>query len=60
MFATCAICGVHYGTGRHFKDLTEGDIHKALRVGHPFSAFLDDLNTDVFLSIGGFATSLIV
>ncbi|KAF2786271.1 hypothetical protein K505DRAFT_380377, partial [Melanomma pulvis-pyrius CBS 109.77] len=31
MFAVCAIAGVHYGTGRHFEDLTEEGIYKALR-----------------------------
>ncbi|CAG5179638.1 uncharacterized protein ALTATR162_LOCUS9386 [Alternaria atra] len=31
MFATCAIAGVHYGTGRHFKDLSPEGIYKALR-----------------------------
>ncbi|KAK7178563.1 integral membrane protein [Paraphaeosphaeria sporulosa] len=31
MFATCAIAGVHHGTGRHFKDLSPEGIYKALR-----------------------------
>ncbi|KAL6705466.1 hypothetical protein ACN47E_006731 [Coniothyrium glycines] len=31
MFATCSISGVHYGTGRHFKDLEPVNIMKALR-----------------------------
>ncbi|KAF2682069.1 hypothetical protein K458DRAFT_370612 [Lentithecium fluviatile CBS 122367] len=31
MFATCAIGGIHYGTGRHAKDLTEESMYKALR-----------------------------
>lgn len=31
MFATCAIAGVHYGTGRHFKDLTPEGIFVAMR-----------------------------
>jgi hypothetical protein len=39
MFATCAICGIRYGTGRHFKDLTEGDILKAMRVGYYLSPY---------------------
>ncbi|KAJ8116936.1 hypothetical protein OPT61_g1757 [Boeremia exigua] len=31
MFATCAIGGVHYGTGRHMKDLSNDGIVKAMR-----------------------------
>jgi len=31
MFATCAIGGVHYGTGRHASDLTYEQSYKALR-----------------------------
>ena len=32
MFATCAIAGIHYGTGRHFSDLTHNEIYMAMRV----------------------------
>ena len=32
MFATCAIGGVHYGTGRHFIDLSTSEIFMAMRV----------------------------
>lgn len=35
MFATCAIGGIHYGTGRHMWDLSNEGIFKALRVS-PF------------------------
>jgi hypothetical protein len=31
MFATCAIAGIHYGTGRHASDLTYEQSYKALR-----------------------------
>lgn len=31
MFATCAIGGVHYGTGRYFKELNDEEIYKAMR-----------------------------
>ncbi|KAH9881933.1 hypothetical protein J1614_001104 [Plenodomus biglobosus] len=31
MFATCAIGGVHYGTGRHMDTLTNEEIFKAMR-----------------------------
>lgn len=31
MFATCAIGGIHYGTGRHMADLSNDDIVKAMR-----------------------------
>ncbi|KAF2855630.1 hypothetical protein T440DRAFT_159167 [Plenodomus tracheiphilus IPT5] len=31
MFATCAIGGVHYGTGRHMTALTGEEIYKAMR-----------------------------
>lgn len=32
MFATCAIGGIHYGTGRHMTDLDPEDAMKAMRV----------------------------
>jgi hypothetical protein len=60
MFVIGAIYGVHYGTGRHHKDLTEGDIRNAMRVGHHSSPLLDHTNIDFFLSFGGCATLLIV
>ncbi|KAI8942457.1 hypothetical protein NX059_000525 [Plenodomus lindquistii] len=31
MFATCAIGGVHYGTGRHMDTLTPEEVYKAMR-----------------------------
>ncbi|KAF2734995.1 hypothetical protein EJ04DRAFT_601935 [Polyplosphaeria fusca] len=31
MFATCAICGIHYGTGRHMADLSPEAIFLAMR-----------------------------
>ncbi|KAH8728786.1 hypothetical protein GQ44DRAFT_675386 [Phaeosphaeriaceae sp. PMI808] len=31
MFATCAICGIHWGTGRHMTDLSDEAILQALR-----------------------------
>ncbi|KAF2631059.1 hypothetical protein BU25DRAFT_360897 [Macroventuria anomochaeta] len=31
MFATCAIGGIHYGTGRHMKDLSDEGVLKAMR-----------------------------
>ncbi|KAJ4337031.1 hypothetical protein N0V95_008447 [Ascochyta clinopodiicola] len=31
MFATCAIGGIHYGTGRHMRDLSDEAILKAMR-----------------------------
>ncbi|KAI1097434.1 hypothetical protein F4804DRAFT_171868 [Jackrogersella minutella] len=30
LFCTCAITGIHYGTGRHFADLATPDIEKAM------------------------------
>ncbi|KAI1204350.1 uncharacterized protein F4807DRAFT_465795 [Annulohypoxylon truncatum] len=30
LFCTCAITGIHYGTGRHFADLETPDIEKAM------------------------------
>ncbi|KAI1086895.1 hypothetical protein F5B19DRAFT_101983 [Rostrohypoxylon terebratum] len=30
LFCTCAITGIHYGTGRHFTDLETPDIEKAM------------------------------
>ena len=32
MFATCAIGGIHYGTGRHMSELSDENILKAMRV----------------------------
>ena len=38
MFATCAIGGVHYGTGRHMDTLSFEQQYKAMRVGLEFLA----------------------
>jgi pseudouridine-5'-phosphate glycosidase len=35
MFATCAIGGVHYGTGRHMEDLSDESKLKAMRASTP-------------------------
>jgi pseudouridine-5'-phosphate glycosidase len=32
MFATCAIGGIHYGTGRHMSTLSDIEQFKAMRV----------------------------
>jgi hypothetical protein len=56
MFATCAIGGIHYGTGRHMDTLSGEQQFKAMRVcldlrirfGH---------NTNSKYSTGGSATS---
>jgi hypothetical protein len=56
MFATCAIGGIHYGTGRHMDTLSGEQQYKAMRV-------CLDLRTRIYQnpnsmhSIGGFATS---
>jgi pseudouridine-5'-phosphate glycosidase len=42
MFATCAIGGVHYGTGRHMTDLSDEDILKAMRVSISFYWICND------------------
>lgn len=31
-YSSFSIAGVHYGTGRHFKDLTQDQIHNAMEV----------------------------
>lgn len=33
LFVTCAITGVHYGTGRHHSDLSDDDFETAMKVG---------------------------
>lgn len=33
MFATCAIGGIHWGTGRHMNTLSDEEIFMAMRVG---------------------------
>ena len=32
LFVTCALIGVHYGTGRHHADLADEDIKQAMKV----------------------------
>lgn len=32
LFVTCAIVGVHYGTGRHAVDLTQANFDEAMKV----------------------------
>lgn len=32
LFVTCALVGVHYGTGRHHADLSDENISSALKV----------------------------
>lgn len=32
LFVTCAIVGVHYGTGRHASDLSTEDFEEAMKV----------------------------
>ncbi|KAH6614235.1 hypothetical protein C7974DRAFT_321456 [Boeremia exigua] len=55
MFATCAIGGVQYGTGRHMKDLSDADILKAMRywwlcyIAYCFACIAVKLSIGVFL-----------
>ena len=32
LFCACVVTGIHYGTGRHYWDITEDDIQEALKV----------------------------
>jgi hypothetical protein len=60
MFATCAVVGVQYRAGRHYKDIiSEEDSLNASRVGHN-PHLTHDTKTDSFLSIGGSATCFIL
>lgn len=43
MFATCAIGGIHYGTGRHMAELEQDDIVKAMRVSISVYMFSNDI-----------------
>ena len=55
MFATCAIGGIHYGTGRHMAALSGEQQYKALRVS-PRTCSLKPLQTNKRHSTGGYAT----
>ncbi|KAF1362838.1 hypothetical protein EJ07DRAFT_106327 [Lizonia empirigonia] len=54
MFATCAIGGIHYGTGRHMKDLSNEQILKAMRYWWYCSIAYCWAMTAVKISIGLF------
>lgn len=55
MFATCAIGGIHYGTGRHMDTLSDEQIFMAMRVRQNISS--SSGNANVIRSTGGYVIS---
>ena len=55
LFVTCALLGVHYGTGRHYWDLEIGDREQAMKV--LLARFTIETQSLTEFSTGGFAIS---
>lgn len=45
-YCACVLAGVHYGTGRHFADLSASDARLALKVLEPEVIFISGQNAD--------------